>query len=40
MKDLSYNDVNKDVLRPLFTAEFSYLAVLATTLLALPSAPA
>ena len=35
MKDLSYNDVNKDVLRPLFTAEFSYLAVLATTLLVL-----
>jgi len=35
MKDLSYNDVNKDVLRPLFTADFSYLAVLATTLLVL-----
>ena len=35
MKDLSYSDVNKDVLRPLFTADFSYLAVLATTLLVL-----
>lgn len=35
MRDLSYNDVNKDVLRPLFTPDLAYLAVLALTLIVL-----
>lgn len=35
MRDLSYNDVNKDVLRPLFTPDLAYLAVLTLTLIVL-----
>ncbi len=35
MKDMSYSDVNKDVLRPLFTPDLAYLAVLTLTLIVL-----
>ncbi|MSP56173.1 MAG: hydrogenase [Myxococcales bacterium] len=32
MKNLTYKDVNKDVLRPLFTPDYAYLGVLGATL--------
>ncbi len=35
MKDLTYKDVNDDVLRPLFTPDLAYLAILTLTLTAL-----